>query len=561
MPPTVQILGLSAGAAWLLEHQAPQYSLGLWTNGILIFSTLFWASIAWSVVIYPTFFSPLRDLPTPHDNHWLTGQTRKILREPSGRPMREWCETIPNDGLIRYSVWGKQRVMVTNPKLLGEVLVTKNYDFIKPSHFRDGLGRILGIGILLAEGDEHKKQRKDLMPAFAYRHIKDLYPVFWDKSREMVDLLKEAIKSNVPSAEQHGAAVHDPEKDSADVVKHAPGTIEVGDWTSRATLDIIGVSGMGQDFDSLNHPNNKLNHTYRTVFNPGKVGRALQILGVFVPFWLIKRLPVKRNHEMNEASVYIRKVCRDLIRQKRQAMMEKERTDVDILSVALESGGFTDENLVDQMMTFLVAGHETTATAMIWSIFLLCRHPEVQQKLRDEVRSKLPPLAEDITAADIDGCAYLHGVCSEVLRLWSPVSLTMRIAAHDTTLNGHFIPKDTTIILAPWATNTSTQLWGPDAAEFRPERWIDADGKANNKGSADSNYSFLTFLHGPRSCIGQRFAQAEFACLLAAWVGSFDTSFEEGSPHLKGGDPEVKGGITMKPKGGLWARLNEVDGW
>ena len=90
--------------------------------------------------------------------------------------------------------------------------------------------------------------------------------------------------------------------------------------------------------------------------------------------------------------------------------------------------------------------------------------------------------------------------------------------------------------------------------------WLDANGKANNHGGADSNFSFLTFLHGPRSCIGQKFAQAEFECLLAAWAGRFETMFEEGSP-LAEGEPEIKGGITSKPKGGLWVRLRELNGW
>lgn len=193
-------------------------------------------------------------------------------------------------------------------------------------------------------------------------------------------------------------------------------------------------------------------------------------------------------------------------------------------------------------------------------MFLLCRSPKIQQKLRDEIRSKLPSISDNITAADIDNCHYLHAVCAEVLRLWSPVTMTMRVAAHDATLAGHFIPKDTTVILAPWAINTSTTLWGSDALEFKPERWLDADGTANNRGGADSNYSFLTFLHGPRSCIGQRFAQAEFACLLAAWVGSFEIEFEEGCPHAEG-EVEVSGGITSKPKGGLWVHLKEVEGW
>jgi cytochrome P450 len=136
----------------------------------------------------------------------------------------------------------------------------------------------------------------------------------------------------------------------------------------------------------------------------------------------------------------------------------------------------------------------------------------------------------------------------------------MRVAANDATLADQFIPKGTTVILAPWAINTSTTLWGPDALKFKPERWLDADGKANNRGGADSNYSFLTFLHGPRSCIGQKFAQAEFACLLAAWVGSFEMEFEKGSPH-EVGEPEVEGSITSKPQGGLWVHLKEVNGW
>lgn len=206
------------------------------------------------------------------------------------------------------------------------------------------------------------------------------------------------------------------------------------------------------------------------------------------------------------------------------------------------------------------AGHETTATAMIWAIYCLCRHPEVQTKLRAEVHAKLPSLASDVTAAQIDDCHYLHAVCSEVLRLYSPVSTTLRVAACDTSIAGQFVPKSTVVILSPWAVNASTALWGADAHAFRPERWLDADGKADNKGGAASNFAFLTFLHGPRSCIGQRFAQAEFACLLAAWAGRFETEFEAGSP-LRDGEPEIGGGITGKPKGGVWVKVTEVEGW
>lgn len=121
--------------------------------------------------------------------------------------------------------------------ITAEVLVTKNYDFTKPPNFTQGLGRILGIGILLAEGDEHRTQRRNLSPAFSFRHVKDIYPIFWQKSRELVDCLAVAsATTDAPSKESTGDA--EPQ--------HAPGSIDVGDWTSRATLDIIGVSGMGK---------------------------------------------------------------------------------------------------------------------------------------------------------------------------------------------------------------------------------------------------------------------------------------------------------------------------
>ena len=560
MAPTLQLFTVAAGTSYILPRLT-NYPLSLIPSTLLLFVVSYVAHLFWSIAIYPDYFSPLRDIPKAPDGEFFLGHLRTILREAAGRPQRRWIETVPNDGLIRYTNFFQERILITDPKALGEVLVTKNYDFVKPSGLREGISQILGVGILLAEGDEHKRQRKLLMPAFAYRHIKDLYPIFWAKSREMIHALSTAAKPTSPTIEKaEDGAVESPEEEGGGR-SHAPGTLEVGSWTSRATLDIIGVSGCGQDFASLQNPDNKLNQTYRSLFNPGRGRRRLQFLGLLLPPWLIQRLPVKRNREVREGSAYVKSVCRELIAQKRKVMQEKERTDVDIISVALESGGFTDEDLVNQMMTFLVAGHETTATAMIWALYLLCKHPEVQTRLRREIREKLPSVDEEVTAVQVDECHYLSAVCSEVLRLWPPVALTLRVADKDTSISNHFIPKGTTIILAPAATNTSTSQWGPDALSFNPDRWMEADGRANNKGGAGSNFSFLTFLHGPRSCIGQKFALAEFACLLAAWVGRFETAFEEGSELAKDGEPEIKGGITGKPKGGLWVNLKEVEGW
>ena len=157
---------------------------------------------------------------------------------------------------------------------------------------------------------------------------------------------------------------------------------------------------------------------------------------------------------------------------------------------------------------------------------------------------------------------YLNAVCSEVLRYYNPVPLTVREAAVDTVLLGRCVPKGTRIILAPWATNKDQSLWGPDAGRFDPDRWVakSADDKKAASGGATSNYAFMSFLHGPRSCMGQGFAKAEFACLLAAWIGSFEfqLKYEE---ELDEKNVMIKGGITARPAKGLFVKAKVLEGW
>ncbi|KAI4118277.1 MAG: hypothetical protein LQ338_007431 [Usnochroma carphineum] len=470
------------------------------------------------------------------------GQFATIKNEPTGLPQRRWLNEIPNEGLIRYlNAFNNERLLVTSSKALGEVLVTKNYDFIKPAMVREGLGRVLGVGLLLAEGDEHKTQRKHLMPAFAYRHVKDLYPVFWAKASEMVKELTVATLVD-------GARPMD--------VAEAP-AVQIADWSSRSTLDIIGAAGMGYDFGAIKDPNTELNTIYRTVFHPSSQAQMLALLGFFLPSWILHRIPIARNQEIPQATQTIRKVCRRLIAEKKRKLASKdEESGIDIISVALSSGGFTEENLVDQMMTFLAAGHETTATGLIWAVYCLCRHPHYQNRLREEIQANLPSIdsSTPITAETLDRLPFLHAVCNEVLRLHSPVTLTFRQASKATSICGQYVPKGTTIVLSAAAVNHSKELWGPDASEFKPERWL-GPGRMNT-GGASSNYAFLTFLHGPRSCIGQAFAKAEFAVLVAGLVGRFEMDLEDKEAEMK-----IQTGVTARPKGGLMVRMRAVEGW
>lgn len=562
MAPPWKALTLVSGAfafalTTLKPHWSTPYFLStfakLWVVEIGV-----WA--VYAVFLYPFYFSPLIGLPEPEGGHWLMGQFRRIADDPSGVPMLDWATNIPNEGLVRYKVpLNQERVMPTTAKALSEVLVTRNYDFEKPAMIRWSLGRILGNGILMAEGDEHKRQRKNLMPAFSFRHVKDLYPVFWSKSKESVQAMMEQIRVDAAKA---GTA----EKAG---LTNPTAVLEIGDWASRATLDIIGVAGIGRDFHAIQDPNNHLSKMYQDVFKPSKQARVMNLLNLVLPGWLVTNLPIKRNGDVRQASAFIRQVCLDVVKEKKEKFALNELTDVDILSVAIESGGFSDEDLVNQLMTFLAAGHETTASAMQWAIYMLCLHPDVQTRLRKEVREHLPSLEshQDITALDIDHLPYLNAVCNEVLRYYSPVPLTLRQAAVDTSIAGQRIPRGTMVILCPWAINRNMSLWGEDAGRFNPDRWLSSKGENSTasaatvgSGGASSNYAFLTFLHGPRSCIGQAFAKAEFACLLATWVGRFEFDLKNKEEYDEK-NMVIKGGVTARPANGLWVNAKMLDEW
>lgn len=157
---------------------------------------------------------------------------------------------------------------------------------------------------------------------------------------------------------------------------------------------------------------------------------------------------------------------------------------------------------------------------------------------------------------------------NETLRLYPTVPMTVRTATCDTTVLGHPIKKGTEILMSPWIVNRYTGNWGNDSTEFRPERWIDQEGthiaedgteqptmKPNNTGGVASNYAQMTFIHGPRSCIGQGFAKAELRCLLAAFVLTFE--WELGMDEK---DIMPDGVITIKPNNGMYLKLRSLDG-
>lgn len=147
---------------------------------------------------------------------------------------------------------------------------------------------------------------------------------------------------------------------------------------------------------------------------------------------------------------------------------------------------------------------------------------------------------------------YLTAVCNEVLRLYPTVPATARIAKKTSIISGHTIPVGTVAIMSMWQNNRDKQLWGEDALSFNPDRWLSGPNAAH--GGATAPNALLTFLHGPRSCIGQTFAQIEMKVLLAVLVKRF--RFELAMDEK---DVDIGGFITLKPMKGMWLRLIDVE--
>lgn len=204
--------------------------------------------------------------------------------------------------------------------------------------------------------------------------------------------------------------------------------------------------------------------------------------------------------------------------------------------------------------------HETTASALTWTCYLLSQNPEIQERLRTEIRERIPSGGHDITANDLESMPFLNGVCQEVLRLYPTVPATIREAVCDSRVAGKYIPKGTRIVLCPYAINRSPEFWGDNGNEFVPERWIDTNKNGqpsvNHNGGASTNFAQITFLHGQRSCIGKDFARAELRCAVAGVVGRFKFEMQDPKQEIR-----IAGAVTTKPVEGMHLKMSRVDDW
>jgi cytochrome P450 len=270
----------------------------------------------------------------------ILGNGLALFKKPPGVDFLRWITEVPNDGIIYFrSFFYQDRLLLTSPEALADVLVKRPYDFQKPEPLRKFLRQVLGDGLVIVEGEEHKFQRKHIMPVFQFRHIKELYPMMWAKAVQLTQGVSAEIKECPEGGEK------------------LSGVVEVNHWANKVTMDIIGVAALGRDFNTLKNSDDELIQNYEEILEPTTekvIFFTTQIVG---PAKLVRKLPWKVVDRFDITTAAVTRICKDLVREKKAAFKEKGKRDLDILSVLIESNNFSDEQLADQMLTFLAAGY------------------------------------------------------------------------------------------------------------------------------------------------------------------------------------------------------------
>lgn len=491
----------------------------------------------WLSYLYPFYFSELRHVPTV-PGYPLWGQFFTIIFEECGVPQRRWHKE--HGPIIRYFFpFGAERLSIADDEALKHMTVKNPYNYPKPVRAKLWMVRILGEGVLLAEGQEHVVQRKALSAGFSIQSIRALTPIFWEKSLLMAKIWRHQMASKSLTTKSY----------------------EILEWLNRCTLDIIGKAGFGYDINSLDDPDVPIREAYRLVFAFDVFSRLLHGIQAFVP--ASKYIPAKMNRDMETARAIILDKATEIISDKLDEA-ENNIGSKDILALIArenkkhkEAGeqGLSFNTMRDQIMTFLGAGHDTTATAVAWTVHLLSTHPEIQSRLRAEIREHMPFLfteegREDVAklAADPDKLPYLDNVCRESLRYIPPIPMTVRQSLKDDTLGKYKVPGGTVIYVLANTINRLPSYWGETADEFDPDRWD------NLPDTAVPN-AFMTFLQGPRGCIGRKFAETEMKILLCSLLSMYEFRRDFDTP-----DPEEwkMWRLVLRPKDGVTCRVTAL---
>jgi len=418
-------------------------------------------------------------------------------------PLRAIPRAVYNEPIVTYSSKRPLVAWVTDPALLENILLKNADQFPKTRLDRRVLTPIIGNGLLTAQGESWRWQRKIASPPFRHAELLGYVPTMVDAAANCVT----RWRSRGPNAFVTNVEEDLTETTFAIIARTILAGVSKRDGEAiqragRAYLDPISWEVAASLLQLPNY-----------VWHPGK-GR------------------------MRRAAVELRSIVGRLVAQRRTEGGQGSDLVARMLAAKDPDTGepMPDELIADNLATFLFAGHETTAKALTWTLYVLARAPEWQQRVREELDTVIGTGRVDATT--IGKLPITTRVLKEVLRLYPPAPVMTRVNAQDVDLGGTFLPSPTLVVIPIFIIHRHRTLW-QDPDRFDPDRFLPEN---------EARYprtQFMPFGYGQRVCIGSSFASLEATAILATLLRS--VSFEWDGRHA----PEPVSRVTLRPKGGM----------
>ncbi|KAG2038389.1 cytochrome P450 [Suillus americanus] len=457
---------------------------------------------------------------------FMYGVAHKLVASQDTGGMYEHWATEYGVAYMVPGILGQAVVVLCDPRAIAHFYARETWTYVQTPFTLGLLEALIDRGLLSSHGEDHRRQRKALMPGFSNVAIRKLTSVFYDSAYKAKGAWDTAIESS----------------------KDANVVIEV-----QNCLDTIGIAGFSHDFGSLDGKRASVTEVFDTF---GTNQRASTVNQFFIlcalAFPIVTKIPTKRTNLFKQLNVTMGEISNELLirsRREKDASMSERDEEKSIIGLLIKSEGqdaelhMSKEEVVAQMKVLL------------WALIELSRHPDVQSSLREELLVFGADPTYDQLKANLP---YLDAVVHEVLRLHPPVVEILRLAAADDviplselvrTKSGEMtdsisIAKGTFITIPVAAINRSLAIWGPDAKEFKPDRWLTQDGINGKAKEVQGHRHLLTFVDGPRMCLGKEFAITEFKAVLSVLVKNFVFEMRDGPDT----PIEVASGLLPRPR-------------
>jgi cytochrome P450 len=432
----------------------------------------------------------------------LFGSSRRYARDPFR--FLSACEQAYGD-VVQFDLGPLDTYLLTDPVDVERVLVSEADRFRKPDFQSDALGDLLGKGLLLSEGQTWRDQRQLANPAFDMRRVMGFADDIVDHNDDLLS-------------------------DWADGE-----TVNVELDMTQVTLAVIVDLMLGTDL------NDRRVRTIREALVPLGARFEPDPVRFAAPQWL----PMPGDSEYQSAVETMEGVIDDIVTERRGTHGDPESDEGpdDLLSILLRAqdrGEQSNRQIRDEVMTMLLAGHDTTALTLTYTWYLLSQHPEAERRVHAEIEEVLG--GDRPTMADVGELNFVEQVIDEAMRLYPPVYTMFREPKETVELSGYRISEGSAIMLSQWAMHRSERYWDrPDT--FDPDRWTrDADRP---------RFTYFPFGGGPRHCIGKHLAKLEAKLILARTAQQYRLEYTRES------DLDLLPSLTMHPKNGMPMRVHE----